>query len=87
VAVTHQVTLRGMSTPEAGRRVNQLRHDVDDVYEIVSGHTGELREIRSTLAEHGGKLDELAGSVAEQGTVLAAVLALLRDGGGQRPSS
>ena len=56
-----------MSTPETGRRLSQLRHDLDevkDVDEVVASHCGDLREIRWALAEQGIKLDELAGSVS-----------------------
>ena len=80
--------LPAMATSESQRQVRQLRHDVDDVYEIVSGHTVELGEIRSTLAEHGAtlaehgaKLDELTGSVADLRGSVAEILSLLRPGG------
>lgn len=57
---------RGMTSPEGGRKVAQLRNDVDDIYDILSDihvtldqHTAKLEEHTVTLADHGGKLDRI----------------------------
>ncbi len=57
-----------MSGPESSPVVRQPRHDVDDVYELLStvaetqrGHTTDLGEIQQVLQQQVGRLDGLDG--------------------------
>ncbi|MDQ3151814.1 MAG: hypothetical protein M3R63_08870 [Actinomycetota bacterium] len=57
-----------MSGPESSPVVRQPRHDVDDVYELLStvaetqrGHTTDLGEIQQVLQQQVGRLDRLDG--------------------------
>jgi len=80
-----------VSEPE--RVVRQLRHDVDDVYELLSdvaetqrGHTTELREIRQVLSHQGDRLDRLDGRLVGIEDAQNQILQLLRSGQ-SRPDS
>ncbi len=80
-----------MSEPE--RVVRQLRHDVDDVYELLSdvaetqrGHTTELGEIRQVLSHQGDRLDRLDGRLVGIEDAQNQILQLLRSGQ-SRPDS
>jgi hypothetical protein len=52
-------TLRGMASPEIQRKVGQLRHDVDDVYELVDGTNKLVTKIAGTQQRHGTRLEEI----------------------------
>ena len=79
------------------RRVGQLRHDVDDVYELVDGTNqtvSTINQIVSALAatqqQHGTwlaeirqRVDRMEDAQREQDTKLDTILTLLR---GDRPS-
>ena len=54
------------TTPGDGRKVAQLRNDVDDIYDMLGGinstldhHTVILGEHTATLADHGAKLTHI----------------------------
>lgn len=74
-----------MSEPESGRVVRQLRHDVDDVYELLSdvaetqrGHTAELGEVRQVLGQQGDRLDRIDGRLESIEDTQRQILELLR---------
>lgn len=81
-----------MATPELQRKVRQHDNDLEAIYEIVSGHSEDLIEIKATLtehgsmlAEHGSMLAEIGSKVDEQGAKLDELLTLLRGGPGGSP--
>jgi septal ring factor EnvC (AmiA/AmiB activator) len=83
-----------MASPEFEHRVSQLRHDVDDVYELLDRtnktvatisatqqrHGNRLEEIQSSLDLTVGRLDRLEQNQRDQGDKLDAILAVLRGG-------
>lgn len=87
-----------MASPEFERRVGQLRHDVDDVYELLDRTNTAVAAISSTQRRHGNRLEEIQSSVdltvgrldrleqnqRAQGDKLDAILAALR--GNQAPA-
>ena len=80
-----------MSEPESSRVVRQLRHDVDDVYELLGevaetqrGHTSELGEVRHILQRQGDRLNGLDGRLEGIEDTQRQILELLR-GGQDRP--
>ncbi len=52
-------TLPGMASPEIQRKIGQLRHDVDDVYEIVDGMNELVTKIAGTQQRHSTRLEEI----------------------------
>ncbi|MDN5855498.1 MAG: hypothetical protein L0K86_22165 [Actinomycetia bacterium] len=75
-----------MSDPEGARVVRQLRHDVDDVYELLSEvaevqrtHGGELGEIRQAIRLQGDRLDRVDGRLEGIEDTQRQILELLRD--------
>jgi ABC-type transporter Mla subunit MlaD len=52
-------TLLGMASPEIQRKVGQLRHDVDDVYELLDGTNELVTKIAGTQQRHGARLEEI----------------------------
>lgn len=75
-----------MSDPEGARVVRQLRHDVDDVYELLGevaeiqrGHTGELREMTQALQRQSDRLDRVDGRLEGIEDAQRQILELLRD--------
>jgi chromosome segregation ATPase len=89
--------LPGMSLPEIQRKVRQHDNDVAAIYEIVSGHSEDLAQLKEDLTEVRGDLTEVRGNLsevredltgvkatlAEHGSKLDELLALLRDGLGR----
>lgn len=66
-----------MTQPETERKVGQLRHDVDDLYEIVSDMDGRLRRVAAvvdqhtlTLADHSRILDDHSRVLDDHGATL-----------------
>jgi hypothetical protein len=75
LAASRQSTYaRRMGTsPGDGRKVAQLRNDVDDIYDMLGGinatldqhtatldqHTATLHQHSATLSDHGAKLDHI----------------------------
>lgn len=51
--------LPGMASPEIQRRVSQLRHDVDDVYELLDTTNQTVATIAATQRRHGARLEEI----------------------------
>ncbi len=52
-------TLLDMASPELQRKVGQLRHDVDDVYELVDSTNELVTKIAGTQQRHGTRLEEI----------------------------
>lgn len=50
-----------MNMPGDGRKVAQLRNDVDDIYDMLGGINATLDQHTATLADHGEKLDRIIG--------------------------
>ncbi len=80
-----------MSDPEGARVARQLRHDVDDVYELLSdvaeaqrAHSRELEETRQALQRQDDRLDRVDGRLEGIEDLQRQILELLRDG---RPGS
>ncbi len=48
-----------MASPEIQRKIGQLRHDVDDVYELVDGTNKLVTKIAGTQQRHGTRLEEI----------------------------
>ena len=48
-----------MASPEIQRKVGQLRHDVDDVDELVDGTNELVTKIAGTQQRHGTRLEEI----------------------------
>ncbi len=48
-----------MASPEMHRRVAQLRHDVDDVYELLDTTNQTVATIAATQRRHGTRLEEI----------------------------
>ncbi|HEV7450487.1 MAG TPA: hypothetical protein VGO16_03680 [Pseudonocardiaceae bacterium] len=48
-----------MASPEIQRKVGQLRHDVDDIYELVDGTNELVTKIAGTQQRHGTRLEEI----------------------------
>lgn len=79
-----------MTSPEMNRRVGQLRHDVDDVYELVEATNQTVATLAVNQQQHGTwlveirqRVDRMEDAQREQGAKLDTILTLLRD---QRPS-
>ena len=52
-----------MSAPDSERRIRQLRHDVDDVYDIVDATSKKAISIHTVQRRHGLRLDEIQQSL------------------------
>ena len=48
-----------MASPEISRRVSQLRHDVDDVFELLDTTNQTVTTIAATQRRHGTRLEEI----------------------------
>ncbi|MGH3623077.1 MAG: hypothetical protein ACRDQ5_14995 [Sciscionella sp.] len=48
-----------MTTPDIPRRVSQLRHDVDDVYDLLDITNHTVTSIAGTQRRHGNRLEEI----------------------------
>jgi uncharacterized coiled-coil DUF342 family protein len=48
-----------MASPEIQRKVGQLRHDVDDVYQLLDGTNELVTKIAGTQQRHGSRLEEI----------------------------
>ena len=48
-----------MASPEISRRVSQLRHDVDDVFELLDTTNQTVTTIATTQRRHGTRLEEI----------------------------
>lgn len=77
-----------MSMPEPSRVVRQLRHDVDDIYELLTTvsqtqgeHTARFGELRQALREHAGQLDVLDGRLGGIENTQQQILDLLQGQG------
>lgn len=73
-----------MGSPGDGRKVAQLRNDVDDIYDMLSGinttldrHTATLDNHTATLDQHTATLAEHTATLAEHGTKLDHIIGLL----------
>jgi chromosome segregation ATPase len=78
--------LPGVASPETQRRMRQHDNDVAAIYEIVSGHSedlGQLREdlteVREDLSEAREDLTGVKATLVEHGSKLDELLTLLRD--------
>ncbi|MDN5861733.1 MAG: hypothetical protein L0H84_24290 [Pseudonocardia sp.] len=76
-----------MSEPEGSRVVRQLRHDVDDVYELLSdvaeaqrAYGGELGEMSQAVRSHGDRLERVEERLDGIEGGQRQILELLRDG-------
>ena len=86
-----------MASPEIQRQVRQHTNDVAAIYEIVSGHSEDLAQLKADLTEVREDLSEVRedlsevredltgvkATLAEHGSKLDELLALLRDGPGR----
>ncbi|HKR52526.1 MAG TPA: hypothetical protein VJT72_23705 [Pseudonocardiaceae bacterium] len=52
-----------MASPEIQRKIGQLRHDVDDVYELLDGTNELVTKIAGTQQRHGTRLEEIQQSL------------------------
>lgn len=82
--------LPGMASPEIHRQVRQHTNDVAAIYEIVSGHSEDLAQLKEDLTEVREDLSEVRedltgvkAALAEHGSKLDELLALLREGPGR----
>ncbi len=50
--------LPGVASPDP-RAVRQLRHDVDDIYELLDSTTRSVNTIASTQGRHSSQLEEI----------------------------
>lgn len=48
-----------MASPEMSRTVRQLRHDVDDVYELLDSTKSTVTSIAGAQRRHGNRLEEI----------------------------
>jgi len=55
------VKVRAMSEPASGRVVRQLRHDVDDVYDLVDTVQQAVTSMAATQTDHTGRFDWVDG--------------------------
>lgn len=74
-----------MTVPDIQRKVRQHDNELVAIYEILTDHGKDLREIKVTLAGHSAKLEDHGRTLAEHGrklddfgAKLDEVLALLR---------
>ena len=66
--------------PEIARKVRQLDHDVQAIYEMLAGISATQQRQGNRLEEIAAAQAELATTQAEHGTKLDAILELLRGG-------
>jgi ABC-type transporter Mla subunit MlaD len=66
-----------MSTPGDGRKVAQLRNDVDDIYDMLGGINATLDQHTATLDQHTATLDQHTATLAEHGTKLDHIIEVL----------
>jgi len=52
-----------MASPEIQHRVSRLRHDVDDVYELLDATNTTVSKIATTQRRHGNRLEEIQQSL------------------------
>src|SRR5215207_5054162 len=56
-----------MASPELNRRVKQLRHDVDDIYELLDRTHNSVAVIERTVADHTAQLHRLEQAQVRMG--------------------
>lgn len=75
--------------PELPRKASQIRHDLDDLYELMSQvdqsqtrtagvlqrHNNRFEELQQTLDLHGGRLDRIEDNQRRQFDLLSAQMA------------
>ena len=71
--------LPGMGSPELQREVRRHDNDLVAIYEIVSGHTEDLVQLKEDLTEVRVDLTGVKVTLTEHGSKLDELLALLRD--------
>jgi hypothetical protein len=72
-----------MALPEVERKVRQHGADIDDIWEILTGHSEDLGQIKETLANQGAMLTDHSGQLAEVRETLTNHGAMLTDHGRQ----
>lgn len=72
-----------MTLPDIQHKVRQHDNELEAIYEILTDHGQDLREIKATLADHGATLADHGRKLDDQGAKLDEVLALLRGRSGQ----
>jgi hypothetical protein len=67
-----------MSSPGDGRKVAQLRNDVDDIYDMLGGINATLDQHTAILDQHTAILDQHTARFEVIDTKLDRVLEILR---------
>lgn len=70
--------------PGDGRKVAQLRNDVDDIYDMLGGinatldqHTATLEQHTATLEQHTATLDQHTATLSDHGAKLDHIIDIL----------